>query len=124
MPSVSRDAIRGDVPIENVGRKAATGAGFVAVRSLLVQGVALAGTVVIARHLEPADLGLLALGLTISSFASLVADGGLAAGLIRSQRPPRRHELQVALGLQLVAMIVLAAVSFVLLAPFPEVRTV
>jgi polysaccharide transporter, PST family len=124
MPPVSHDAIREDVHIENVGRKAAIGAGFVAVRSLLVQALALAGTVVIARHLAPAELGLLALGLTISGFASLVADGGLAAGLVRSPRPPSRRELRVALGLQLIAMVMLAAVSLVLVAPFPQLRTV
>jgi O-antigen/teichoic acid export membrane protein len=97
---------------------------FVGLRTVLVQLVGLAGTIVIARHLEPSELGVLALGLTITAFGALVADGGLAAGLIRDPRPPGRRELRAALGLQLVTMTALVGAIAVVVWPFSELRTV
>lgn len=107
-----------------LGRRVAVGSLLVAGRSVAVQVVALAGTIVIARHLSPRDLGVLAVGFTIAGFASVVADGGLAAGLIRGARQPSARDLQVALGLQLAAMAGLLAVSAVAVSPFAGIRTV
>jgi O-antigen/teichoic acid export membrane protein len=108
----------------DLGRRVAVGSLMVAGRSVVVQVIALAGTIVIARHLSPLDLGVLAIGFTIAGFASVLADGGLAAGLIREARKPSRRDLQVALGLQLTAMAGLAALAAAAVSPFPGVRTV
>src|SRR6266511_1067817 len=108
----------------DLGRRVAVGSLMVAARSVLVQVVALAGTIVIARHLSPRDLGILAVGFTIASFATVVADGGLAAGLIRGARQPSARDLQVALGLQLAAMAALLVVSAIAVSPFAGIRGV
>lgn len=108
----------------DLGRRVAVGSLLVGVRSVLIQIVALAGTIVIARHLSPRDLGVLAVGFTIASFASVMADGGLAAGLIRGARPPSARDLRVALGLQLAAMAAFLAVAAIAVSPFAGIRAV
>jgi O-antigen/teichoic acid export membrane protein len=104
-----------------VGRKAGLGAALVAARSVIVQVISLLGMIVIARKLGPHELGLLALGLTVTNFAAIFADGGLAVGLIRNPRAPTRRTLRVTLGLQLTvtsAMFVLLSAALALVPRF------
>jgi O-antigen/teichoic acid export membrane protein len=104
-----------------VGKRARFGAALVAARSVIVQVIALLGMIVIARKLGPHQLGLLALGLMITSFAAVFADGGLAVGLIRSPRAPTQRDLRVTLGLQLAvtsALFVLLGAALALVPRF------
>ena len=41
------------------------------------------GSVVLARLLSPRDFGLIAVGQTVATLASTVAEGGIASGFIR-----------------------------------------
>jgi O-antigen/teichoic acid export membrane protein len=115
-----RRMIRGGAAPQSIGKRAGLGAAFVGLRTILVQTIALLGTVVIARELGPRQLGLLAIGLTVTSFAATFADGGLAAGLIRSPREPTKRELRVTLGLQLAVMTAMFALLTAAFAPLPK----
>ena len=101
--SLSADAVR---------RRAVAGVATVGARGLLIRGLGLAGTIVLAHLLTPRDFGLIALGFTIVSIGGFLATGGFGAALIRQKNPPSRETLEAVLGLQLVvALIVCAAVA-------------
>lgn len=87
--------------LDQVRSKAVAGVLSVGVRNLLVRGLGLLGTVVLARLLDPRDFGLLALGLTLKLLGSLLAAGGLGAGLIQRAEPPTDDELRSVLAFQL-----------------------
>jgi O-antigen/teichoic acid export membrane protein len=107
-----------------LGRRAAAGAAAVALRSVVAQVIALVCLVFLTRHLSPSDFGVLAVGLAATALATGFADGGLAAGLIRSPTPPTTRQLRVALGLQLVTMTLIAATFALVLSPFGSVGLV
>jgi O-antigen/teichoic acid export membrane protein len=110
-PAIHEERLSG----HDVRRRAIAGVATVGLRGLLVRGISLLGTIVLARLLEPSDFGLLALGLTIVSIGGFLASGGFGAALIRRGRAPGREELQSVLGLQLLVTvgvcIVVAAVG-------------
>lgn len=84
----------------------------VGVRNVVVRIIGLAGAVVIARLLDPADFGLLSLGLSLQLLGNVLASGGLGADLVRREAEPTRHELEAALGLQVaIALGVVALIS-------------
>jgi O-antigen/teichoic acid export membrane protein len=95
---LSADAVRG---------RAIAGVATVGARGLLVRGLGLLGTVVLAHLLAPRDFGLIALGFTIVSIGGFLASGGFGAALIRQKNAPRREELEAVLGLQLVVMVII-----------------
>jgi len=103
---LDREAIRG---------RAISGAGLIAVRSVLVLFAALGANAVLAHELSPRQIGLVAFGVAIMTFAATLSDGGLASGLIRTAVPVDRPLLQAVLGLQLVAttslFVLIAAVT-------------
>ena len=75
------------------------------------------GTIVLARMLLPRDFGIVAIGMTLTIFATTLSDGGLGSGLIRRPESPTRPELRAVLGLQLtltgaIALVVAACASF------------
>ena len=87
---------------------------MVTVRSVVVRGLGLAGSLVLARLLVPEDFGVLAFGQTLITFGSFFADAGIAAGLIRRNRAATRAELQTVLGFQvLVASVLVMGVAVV-----------
>jgi O-antigen/teichoic acid export membrane protein len=100
---LSADAVRG---------RAVAGVATVGARGLLIRGLGLLGTIVLAHLLDPRDFGLIALGFTIVSIGGFLASGGFGAALIRQKDAPSREELEAVLGLQLiVTLIVCAAVA-------------
>ena len=62
------------------------------IRTVVVRGFGLFGTIFLARLLDPADYGVVALGLTIIVLGRFLADGGLGPGLIRREQVPERFE--------------------------------
>ena len=58
-------------------------------------------SLVLARLLTPADFGVVAIGSTATLLAAALADGGLAAGMVRRPEPPTRAELRTLNGIQL-----------------------
>ncbi len=82
--------------------KTAKGMMLVGVRTVVVRGLGLLGTIFLARLLSPEDYGVVALGLTIIVLGRFLADGGLGPGLIRRETPPERYEYAALLAFQQV----------------------
>lgn len=72
--------------------KTARGMLLMGMRTVVVRGFGLFGTIFLARLLDPADYGVVALGLTIIVLGRFFADGGLGPGLIRREQVPERYE--------------------------------
>jgi O-antigen/teichoic acid export membrane protein len=98
------------LPRDELKRRASAGVSIVASRGLAILLLSFGGNVVVARLLTPHDFGLVALGMTFVYFVSMLADGGLGAGLIRRAEPPEREELEALMGLQLAVTVALAIV--------------
>ncbi|MEH3053612.1 MAG: oligosaccharide flippase family protein [Patulibacter minatonensis] len=94
--------------------KTAKGMMLVGVRTVVVRGLGLFGTIFLARLLSPGDYGVVALGLTIIVLGRFLADGGLGPGLIRRELPPERHEYAALLAFQQVVTWPVAAVGSLL----------
>jgi polysaccharide transporter, PST family len=91
-PIYSRDELR---------HRAAAGISIIASRGVIILLVGFAGSVVIAHLLTPHDFGVVAIGMSVVLFTSLLADGGLGAALIRRVEPPTTIEYEALMGLQL-----------------------
>jgi O-antigen/teichoic acid export membrane protein len=94
---------------EAVRRRAVTGVAIVGARGLLIRGLGLVGTIVLAHLLAPREFGLIALGFTIVSIGGFLASGGFGAALIRQKNAPSREALEAVLGLQLVVTLIVCA---------------
>jgi O-antigen/teichoic acid export membrane protein len=92
-------------------RRVSTGAFFAGSWGLVNLFVGFFGNVALARMLEPRDFGIIAIGATLTMFATALSDGGIASGLIRREQPPTRSELRTAFGLQLSLTVVLATAA-------------
>jgi O-antigen/teichoic acid export membrane protein len=103
-----------------VRERAVTGAAVDVLRGFGVRFAGLVGTLVLARLLTPHDFGIIAFGATFVMFGNFVADGGIAAALIRRVDPPTRADLSAFLALQLGFNTVLAGVVGIVLLPFGE----
>jgi O-antigen/teichoic acid export membrane protein len=101
---------------QELRRRASAGVSLVASRSVAILVISTAGNIVVARLLTPHDLGLVAIGMSVVQFTSMVSDGGLGAALIRRSRPPTGVELQSLMALQLT-IAATAAVAAVAVAP-------
>jgi polysaccharide transporter, PST family len=80
--------------------RATAGATLIIGRGFLIRFLGLAGNVVLARLLTPADFGVVALGGTMLTFATLLSEGGIAAGFVRGPREPTRQDLEAAVAFQ------------------------
>jgi len=87
---------------EGFGTRAASGALLLTVRSVATRLVSLGASIILARLLVPAEFGLLALGLTITTVVGFTGNVGLAAALIRRPATPERADLQTVLFVQLL----------------------
>jgi O-antigen/teichoic acid export membrane protein len=107
----ARDAAQGDPGMSRaeVQRKALRGVALVGVRGLGIRVVGVTSTIALARLLTPHDFGLIALGMAVVGLTQF-ADGGIAAGLIRSRQEPDRADLASMEGLQLLLTTAFAAV--------------
>jgi O-antigen/teichoic acid export membrane protein len=109
---------------DELKRRASAGVFIVATRGLAILLLGFVGNVVIAHLLDPHALGVVAIGLSLVLFSSLLADGGLGGALIRRAEPPEREELQALLALQLGVTAALTLVVAAIGAPFGEVGLV
>ncbi|MBU0490697.1 MAG: oligosaccharide flippase family protein [Chloroflexi bacterium] len=91
-------------------RRAAAGVAALALRDGLARLVALAGHLVLARVLAPADFGAWAVVLLLASLAELVAGLGLGAALVQRPAPPDEHVAGTALVLRLGAALCMAVI--------------
>jgi polysaccharide transporter, PST family len=112
----------GDVglPRDELRRRALGGVVILFTRGVAIALLSFAGSVVLARLLNPHVFGVIAFGMAVVLFGSLVADGGLGAGLIRRAEPPAVEELQALTGFQLGVTVGLALVTAAVAAPFGQ----
>ena len=95
---------------------AISGVAMTLIRGIGVRGIGLILNLLLARILDPADFGELALGLTIYSAFSVFANAGLGASLVRQAQTPDADDLatvfaaQLALGFLAVAIMAILAV--------------
>src|SRR3954447_6592655 len=92
-----------------IGRRAASGAGFLTAKGGLQQVLGFASTIVVTRLLLPHDLGVFAIATTISGSLWMLGGGqGMAGALIRRHTAPERDDLSTYVALQLGVMVALA----------------
>jgi O-antigen/teichoic acid export membrane protein len=106
------------LPRDELKRRASGGIFIVGSRGLAILLVSFGGNLVLARLLTPRDFGLVAVGMSLVLFASVLSDGGLGAGLIRRSEPPDTEELQALTALQLAVTVGLAALTAAVAVPF------
>ena len=94
-----------------IRKRVVAGAAAIGARGVAINILAFVGNVALARLLVPADFGTVAMGLALLTLMTLVADGGLGAGLIRRPQPPSAEDLRALLGVQLVLSCLIAGVS-------------
>jgi O-antigen/teichoic acid export membrane protein len=121
-PHEREEAQRGEthLPRHEVGRRASAGMFFIASSGAILLVVGFVGNLVLARLLTPDDFGIVALGLTVITLATTLADGGLAAALIRREAPPTRGELRSLTGLQLLVTVAISLVAVAVALNFGE----
>jgi O-antigen/teichoic acid export membrane protein len=121
-PTVSTPGIEeaGVLPRHELTRRASAGIVIVFTRGVATALLGFGGGVVLARLLDPRAFGLVAIGMAVVLFGTLLADGGVGAGLIRRVEPPTAEELQALTGLQLGVTLALSAAAASLAAPFGE----
>jgi O-antigen/teichoic acid export membrane protein len=111
----------GVLPRHELARRASAGIVIVFTRGVAIALLSFGGSVVLARLLDPYAFGVVAIGMAVVVFTSLLADGGLGAGLIRRAEPPTVEELQALTGFQLAVTVALSLVVAALAAPFGEI---
>lgn len=97
-----------------IGSRAGTGAAILAGRGVAVRAVGLVSTIVLTHYLLPGDVGVLALGMTLTYAFSFLTDGGLGADLIRRPAVPQRGDLQALMAFQLAVTVPVALIAGVL----------
>ena len=71
-------------------------------RRVTLRVIALVGTLVLARLLQPRDYGILALGSAVVGMSHFLVSGGLGVGLVRRAQEPTREDLKAVLAFQLL----------------------
>jgi O-antigen/teichoic acid export membrane protein len=119
--SISEDRTTDALPRHELKRRASAGIFIVFTRGVAIALLGFGGNVVLARLLSPHAFGVVAIGMAVVLFSSLLADGGLGAGLIRRAQPPTVEELQALNGFQLGVTLALALITAAVAAPFGEI---
>ena len=81
-------------------------------RSIVLQVAGFAGSVALARLLDPSDFGVFAIVQFALSFFTFFGDAGLAGSLIRQKHEPTQRELSSAFYFQLGAAICVMLIVF------------
>jgi O-antigen/teichoic acid export membrane protein len=103
-----------------IRRRAIAGVGMIVTRGFLAIVLGLGANIVLARLLLPRDFGLVALGVSVMGFATVLSSAGLGAGLIGRSVTPAREDLETLLALQLSSTVLFVAVTAAVASPFGE----
>jgi O-antigen/teichoic acid export membrane protein len=114
-------AEEGPLERDELKRRASGGVFIVGTRGLAMLLLGFGGNAVVARLLTPHDFGVVAIGMSFVLFTNVVADGGLAAGLIRRAEPPTGDELAALTALQLSVTVGFALLAASLAPLFGEI---
>ena len=79
-----------DVASQDIGRSLKRGAVWAIGSQVAVQAIRLAGVVVLARLLTPADYGVAALAVTLASFSMTLGDFGFGTALVQAETASQR----------------------------------
>jgi O-antigen/teichoic acid export membrane protein len=101
---------------KEIREKAATGALMLGARSVTLRLLGMAGNVVLARLLTPADFGVVAIGNVVITAGSTLTDGGLGAALVRGPTTPSREDLGTVTGYQLAGSLLVVALTAIVTA--------
>jgi PST family polysaccharide transporter len=102
-----------DLDPRSAGRSAATGVAVLAVRTVLTQGIAFVGTVVLLRVLSPEDLGTFAVLQFALTFLQFFGDVGVGAALVQGREEPSRRALASVFTLQAILGALLVAIAWI-----------
>ena len=83
------------------------------VRQVLVQGLNLAGAILLARILSPAEFGMFAIITFILSFLLAFGDAGLGASLIRESNEPAEEDYRAVFTAQQALVLGAVVISWV-----------
>ena len=100
-----------ELTARDVKSRAASGVVLLLGRGLAFRVLGLLGNLVIARLLDPADFGLIAIGLTVVNVGQILADCGIGVQMIARAEPPTHRELRAIMGMQLIITSTIAASS-------------
>jgi O-antigen/teichoic acid export membrane protein len=99
----------GHLTAADVRRRAFSGSILLGAKGIVVQGLGLASTIVIAHYMTPGALGQVAFGIMLTTVVAFVGGNqGLAGALIRRLEPPDAADLETAVGLQLAIGLAIA----------------
>lgn len=110
--------------VEEIRRRTTQSVVAVIFRGFGVRFVGFLGTVVLARLLVPAQFGVIALGIAITTVGSGLSDGGLSTALVRGGRTPTRTDLESAFGVNLLATVIVVAITAAIGVPLGKTGTV
>ena len=99
---------------KDVAQKAIGGAFALGFRQLLVQGFYVAGGVLLARLLTPAEFGIYAVITFLLAFMNVFGDAGLAASLIRQTSAPEDRDYQSIFTIQQILVFSIAVLCWML----------
>ena len=103
----------------DIRRRAASGAALLTGKGIFGQALGLISTIVVTRLLQPSELGLYAIALTVSAFLLMLSGGvGMAGALIRRPAAPELADLRAYVALQLVVTSLLVVVVALAALPF------
>lgn len=105
---------------EELRRRTFSGIFAIAARSLVIRGMSLAASIVLARILTPADFGVVALGLSIVGIGAFLTSGGIGVMLIQQRAAPSRLQLEAVFGTQLLVASLVAVTVLAIGAPLGQ----
>lgn len=98
--------------VGQIGRRGRAAVVQLAVRTGLLRVISLIGTVLLARMLAPADFGIFAVIVLLTSALTPFGDLGLGATLIQRREPPTERDLATAFTAQQVMWLILLALAW------------
>ena len=111
-PEVDLPDLDPAVEVGGIGRRGRAAVIQLALRTGLLRIVSLVGTVLLARILAPADFGVFAVIVLLTSVLVPFGDLGLGATLIQRREPPTERDLATAFTAQQVMWLILLAIGW------------
>ena len=112
----------GHLSASDIRKRAFSGSMLLGVKGIVVQGLGLASTVLIAHYLTPGELGEVAFGIMLTTLVAFAGGSqGLAGALIRRQEAPDAADLETVVGLQLAIGLLIAVIVTAAAMPFGRV---
>jgi PST family polysaccharide transporter len=106
--------------VAEIHQRAATGAVLIGAKGVVIQILALAGNIVLARLLVPNDFGVFAFASTIVLVLANLAGPGMGSALVRAASAPDRMDLETLLAIQLGVTLTAAPVGAAIAWQFGE----